>query len=103
MLAFHVDLWQQAVKPGRHPPVTGAKEFHGGRHEDHSNDGGVNKDGNGHAEPEELQLAVVGKDKGAKNADHDEGGSGDDAGGCCHTVGNGSGIVAGAIELFLHA
>jgi hypothetical protein len=49
VFAFHVDLWQQAIKPGWHPPVTGAKQFHSGWHKDHSNDGCVEKNGHSHA------------------------------------------------------
>jgi hypothetical protein len=88
VLAFHIDLWQQAIKPGRHPPVTGPQQFHGGWHEDHSNDGGVKENGHSHAETEKLQLAVVAKNKGAKNTDHDEGGSGDDTGSSRYSVSN---------------
>jgi hypothetical protein len=52
VLAFHIDLWQQAIKPGRHPPVAGTEKFHSGWHEDHSNDGCVEKDSHSHAEAE---------------------------------------------------
>jgi hypothetical protein len=71
VLTFHVNLREQAIKPGRHPPVAGTEKFHGGWDQDHSNDGGVEKYGHSHTEAKELQLAVISKDEGAENTDHD--------------------------------
>ena len=69
------------------------QNFHDGRDEDHADQGGVEQDGHGHAQPEDPEDPQVAEDEGAEDADHDGGGGGDDPPGGGEAVGHGGGIA----------
>ena len=57
------------------------------------------KHGDGEAEAEQLERAVVAEHEAAEHADHDRRGGGDDARGGGEAVGDGGRVVAGAVVL----
>src|SRR5262245_46638212 len=53
-----VDLGQDPVEPARDPPVAVPEQLHRGRHQQEPDDGGVDQDGYGEPEAEQLHDPV---------------------------------------------
>ena len=60
-LALDVEPREDAVEPVREPPVGLAQQLHGRRHQHHPHDGGIDEDGGGQAEAEQLGSRTVGR------------------------------------------
>ena len=84
----------QAGEEARCPPVVFAKQVHDGGDEEHADDGGVDKQGENHAEGDVLHHHDVGEAKGACDHNHDERGRRNDAAGVRGT--RGDGLVGGS-------
>src|SRR4029450_10655992 len=67
LMALDVDVGQQTVEPSGEPPVAVAEEFHGGRDQDHPDDGGVNEDRGGQSDPEHLAEDVDAEHEGEEH------------------------------------
>ncbi len=76
----------QAVEPGRDPPVVVAQQLHRCRDENDTDDGGIDEDRGRQAETEHLDERIVAEDETAEHRDHDQGGRGDDPGGRCEAA-----------------
>ena len=71
--------------------------------QDDPDDAGVNEDGRGQAEAQELQHALVAEDERHEHRDHDGGRGGDDPGRRGKSVGHRGGVVAAQQVLLTHA
>src|SRR5215217_6707947 len=71
---------QELVGPAGQPPVAVAEQFHRGGDEHHPHEGGVDEDGGGHADADQLQEDLVAGHEGQEDSDHDGSGSSHDAG-----------------------
>ena len=90
------DAGQHPVEPGGHPPVPAAEQRHGGRHQDHPDQGRVEQDRDGHADAELLDDDVDLGGEAQEDGDHDRGGAGDHPAGRGQAADHAAVRVAGA-------
>ena len=85
------------------PPVAFAEEFHGGGHEEHADNGGVDEDGDGEPDAELLDGEDFSGGEAGEDDDDEDCGGGDDAAAALEADGDGEVVVAGFVVHFLDA
>src|ERR1700683_5607974 len=90
---------QQPVQPGRQPPVGFAEQFHYGRDQNQPDQGGVDQNRCGQAEPDLLDRDVRGEVEGQEHHPHDGRGGRDDPGGGGQAAPDRQPVVAAPVVL----
>ena len=65
-MAFDGEAGDEPVQPAGQPPVGAAEQLHGGGHEHHPDEGGVDQHGDGQTEPDELDGAGVARPRSCR-------------------------------------
>ncbi|MNW55697.1 hypothetical protein D3C74_333780 [compost metagenome] len=71
LLAFNIQVWQNAIQPFRKSPSFVSENSHDGWNQSHADDESIDQNAYGQGETNLLDHDIIGEDKSCKYRDHD--------------------------------